>query len=223
MQKIITVVARTAIENVAWKRLLFSSFSVALMGLVCPLEGFSQDEVSERFLCTWYGNEAQLKPRQNPYSVRIVGRKLGEGKLQFYLDEKLVFTFAPKLYPIGLLTLDDGNLASIWSHGNGKKRIVVFSEENAQIKEKLNEASKLMAEFCYVGRFRQNDFKKLSKNNSRLPQCILIPQLEWKETTSNGKNVEFQPISRFASVFCWNRSQRKYLELRNVEWDKRLD
>lgn len=90
--------------------------------------------------------DAKLRPA---LIAKLDCQRTGEATLGIYERERLVFSYSPGLFPIGLQVLQDGNLASLWSHANGKIHLYVFTRIKGRVKLALDADSKMMPEFIY--------------------------------------------------------------------------
>lgn len=146
-----------------------------------------------KFKTSWDGDYP------HEYSANIFQYKSGIGRLEILENEKRLFSFKPGIFPESCFNLPDGNLATIWSHANGRKHLYVFSERNCKFTQVLDVTSMLPFEFV-----TDTEDESISK--------IIVAEVDWV-------NGERKPIT--AEIYRWKEYKQSYIREKTT-WSKRL-
>lgn len=120
--------------------------------------------------------------------AKIVEREeaIHEGILQIFRNKKLIFSDDVSLFPESVFSLDDDNLATLWSHANGAWTLNVYSFRNNEVKMVLEGlGGKMRPEFVYPSKghifaYADNDGKPQKvRGGPFYHQRILIPHTDW--------------------------------------------
>jgi hypothetical protein len=138
-----------------------------------------------------------------------IGDSLGTSDaLSFYQKDSLgyreVFHFESG-YPLVGIFQDceyKGNLIATWIAGSGYG-VTAFSYANHQVKVVLDDGSKILPEFAYVG--------------SRLRYDVIVPQHDWVMDRKKGHSVSVRDSAR---VYRWEGNRYQSVKL---PWQKRIE
>lgn len=130
---------------------------------------FSEDHRAKaqfpRTVCQQLWSPVELiDTRESKLNV-IISAKGGlalDNDIRFLRGGQEISSFHFELYPVSLLALQDGNIASLWNTGGAYYRLIVFSYERGNIKQVLSAVNY----FCARGQL------KLIINSGILPRTF---------------------------------------------------
>ncbi len=208
-------------------------FSKAAVGVTClfvavflsALPTFSRSRGSSRIpygLCTWsqpLAADGRVRP---DLTAKLDCQKNGEAELRIYECEKLIFSFSPGLFPIGIHELQDGNLASLWSHANGRIHLYVFTIFKGKVQLALDADSKLMPEFVY----QTHGVVATDSASPEVPfyiQRIVVAHVDWVKPPGarDGDPSNLKPV--YVDIFAWDPQKRTYNVKKLVPWKSRFE
>lgn len=131
----------------------------------------------------------------------VVSQEKADPRLDIYQNNVKLLSFSPNQYPEALFTLDDGNLATLWTTGGGYWRLYIFRFEKGKVIKVMEGASKFRPEFRYTRR------KAISVDAAT--QEIALIRDHWK----NGKR-----IPQSVDVFVWNDDNKNYDKRVALPW-----
>lgn len=179
----------------------------------------------------WSVPDGSSEGRSVELEARIIEREaaIHEGILQIFEDRKLIFSDDVSLFPESLFTLDDDNLATLWSHPNGAWTLIVYTFKNHKVKIALEGfGGKLRPEFVYPSKghiygYADTDGKpRIIRGGPYYRQRILIPDTDWimLKKPYVGRTSDLQPVT--VDIYTWNESKGNYDAKLKVPWNQRL-
>jgi len=179
----------------------------------------------------WSVPDASNNDKSIELEARILEREtaIHEGILQIFEDKKLIFSDDVSLFPENMFTLDDDNLATLWSHANGAWTLNVYTFRKNKVKMVLEGfGGKLRPEFVYPSRghifgYTDTDGKpRITKGGPFYYQRILIPHTDWITLKKPyiGRRSDLQPVN--VDIYTWNKSKGEYDAKLKVPWNQRL-
>ncbi len=186
---------------------------------------FSEPPESSRIpyaLCKW-SQPLTADGRVRPdLTAKLDRHKNGEAELRIYEREKLIFSCSPGLFPVGIHELQDGNLASLWSHANGRIHLYVFTVIKGKVQLALNVDSKLMPEFVY----QTHGVVATDSASPEVPfyiQRIVVAHVDWVKPpgAKDGDPGSLQPV--YVDIFSWDSCKRSYSVKKRVPWQSRFE
>ncbi len=205
----------SATEVVGYSKFWTTTIAVLLVTLLSVSSCFSEESRAKaqlpRTVCQQLWSPVELiDTRESKLNVIISakGRLALDNDIRFLHGDQEISSFHFDLYPVSLLALQDGNIASLWNTGGAYYRLIVFSYERGSIKQVLNESSKFYPEFVY-------------SSSSVVTGCqrIVIAKTSWQRTRPDGESEE---IAASANLYTWDEKTRKYCERKGVPWQDRL-
>lgn len=194
---------------------------------VTQLQNSNENEVISE-MCVWHTDEDDW---EHPLIVKVVHTQdSNTGELKIFNKGNQVFSFNPDLYPESVFILDDGNLATLWSHGNGTRHFYVFGESKGKFRVLIDAVSKLDPEYVYQQKGHFFGSAELDKNGRMqvrggpfFEHRIIISDLGWVllKKPYLDLNRDLQPIT--ADIFTWNEKIGAYEVRKKVPWLKRLE
>lgn len=120
-------------------------------------------------------------------------------------------------YPKQLFSLDDGNLATIWTSGGPYLIMTVFKYEGGKVFPVLRTSSKVLPEFVFGGA----GVVAGDKTEHHLPsQTIVISNADWV-SSNKSQGSKLMPVK--ADLYWWDKSRGKYRSKLGVSWKSRLN
>lgn len=154
------------------------------------------------------------------------------GDLKVFKGSNLLFKHRMGLFPDSMFVLDDGNLVTLWTHGNGATTLHVLGYSHGKVRTVLETfCGKLRPEFVYQNAAHIMGEASVDENGKShirggpfYQQRIIVPTTDWVEVKKPylgfGKS-DYLPTS--ADIYTWDEQHEKYNVRKNIPWQSRLN